>query len=503
MSKGKLIVFALFSLLGALSSGAYPSTKLAYQDQVEPTIETPKVDLAGTSQNSNGALSFYFQNIELRTLLQLISKISNLNFVISDSVKGNVTLNLKNVTWREALNIILKTHGLTDRQIGNVMFINTLDEVSKMDIKEYEADQQVVNLAPLSSAILELKYMNAKDLSDILKGSNNTLLTTRGQVVVDPRTNSIIIRDVAANIADIRKLVQKLDIPARQVLIEARIVNIDVNYEKQLGVRFGLSNTRQLTGTWAGASQLAQGTNIANLDPITQRLNFNNPAASFATGASPGSIGLALAKLGNVLLDLELSALEEEGHSEIIASPRVIASNQQKATIQTGQQIPYQQATSSGATAIAFENAALSLEITPQITPDNRVVLALKATQDTAGTAPVTSQTTSSGSGTTSSSASFGPPPINTEEVQSNIILNNNETVVLGGVYKRSKQKTVDRVPFFGSLPLIGSLFRFSHEQNERSELLIFITPKIIESAPIKTAQKTIKKKVLVDAEDE
>lgn len=441
------------------------------------------------SQLGGGNLSFYFQNIELRTLLQLVSKLSGLNFVISDAVKGNITLNLKNVTWQQALDIVLKTHGLTARQIGNVMFINTLDEVSKMDVKEFEADQQVINLSPLNSTIIQLKYMNAKDLADILKGSANSLLTSRGQVVVDLRTNSAIIRDVEANIAEIRRLVKKLDVPARQVLIEARIVNIDVTFEKQLGVRFGLSNTKQLSGTWNGASQLPQGVNIANVNPITNRLNFNNPAATFANGAVPGSIGIALARLGNVLLDLELSALEEEGHSETIASPRVITSNQQKATIETGQQIPYQQSTSSGATAIAFQNAVLSLEITPQITPDNKVILTLKATQDTVGVAPVTSTSTSSGTGgasgaSTSTSTSFGPPPINTEEVSSNIILNNNETIVLGGVYKRTKQKTVDRVPFFGSLPLVGALFRFISESNDRSELLIFITPKIIESKP-------------------
>ncbi len=498
--KAKFYSFLVLAISAGLNQIAYsqiPTFQVHAQQQAQTS------QLATAPQNGSGNLSFYFQNIELRTLLQLISKISNLNFVISDAVKGSVTLNLKNVTWQEALNIVLKTHGLSARQISNVMFINTLDEVSKMDIKEFEADQQVVNMSPLNSAIIQLKYMSAKDLADILKGSNNTLLTTRGQVVVDPRTNSAIIRDISTNIADIKKLVQKLDVPARQVLIEARIVNIAVNYEKQLGVRFGLSNTKQLSGSWAGASQLAQGTSIADVNPITSRLNFNNPAATFASGATPGSIGLALARLGNVLLDLELSALEEEGHSETIASPRVITSNQQKAIIQTGQQIPYQQSTSSGATAIAFENAVLSLEITPQITPDNRVVLTLKATQDTAGNAPVTSQSTSSGTGTTSTSTSFGPPPINTEEVQSNIILNNNETVVLGGVYQRNKQKKVDRVPFFGSLPLIGKFFRFTNEQDDRSELLIFITPKIIDTAPVRTAANHTAKKVAIDAKDD
>lgn len=481
---GNFIALLVFQA-GLMTQPAYSAASSQYQVQVQ----TP-ASAAATAQKGSGSLSFYFQNIELKALLQLIGKLSGLNFVISDAVKGNITLNLKNVTWQEALNIVMKTHGLSSRQIGNVMFINTLDEISKMDMKEFQADQQVINLAPLTSAVLRLKYMTAKDLADILKSSNNSLLTTRGQVVVDPRTNTAIIRDVAANVSDIKKLVKKLDIPARQVLIEARIVNIDVTYEKQLGVRFGISNTKQLSGTLSGANQLAQGVNVNSVSPITDRLNFNNPASTFAGGAVPGSIGLALARLGNVLLDLELSALEEEGHSETIASPRVITSNQQKATIQTGQQIPYQQSTSSGATAIAFENAVLSLEITPQITPDNKIVLSLKATEDTAGSPTVTSQATTSGSGgtsgtTSSTSTSFGPPPINTEEVESNIILNNNETIVLGGVYKRTKSKTLDRIPFFGSLPLIGAFFRFTNEQNTRSELLIFITPKIVEAKPV------------------
>lgn len=479
--------------------GEVSASSSQYQVQIEP--QPPKsAAVLPAPQSGTGSLSFYFQNIELRSLLQLVGKLSGLNFVISDAVKGNVTLNLKNVTWHEALNIIMKTNGLGSRQIGNVMFINTLDEISKMDMKEFQADQQVVNLSPLTSSVIPLKYMLAKDLAEMLKGTNNSLLTARGQIVIDPRTNTVIVRDINANVSEIKRLVKRLDIPARQVLIEARIVNIDVTYEKQLGVRFGLSNTKQLSGTLSGANQLAQGVNVANVNPLTNRLNFNNPAATFASGATPGSIGIALARLGNVLLDLELSALEEEGHSEIIASPRVIASNQQKATIQTGQQIPYQQSTSSGATAVAFENAVLSLEITPQITPDHRIVLTLKATEDTAGTPTTLSTSTSSGSGGTggsssSTSTSFGPPPINTQEVESNVILNNNETIVLGGVYKRTKSTTIDRIPFFGSLPLVGGLFREKTEQNSRSELLIFITPKIIESKPV-MASKSCKKRV-------
>lgn len=479
---GFSLLISLLSIL--LASIAFSATPL-YQVRAQSLALSSGVSQV---QNGSGSLSFYFQNIDLRTLLQLISKISGLNFVISDAVKGSVTLNLKNVTWQEALNIVLKTHGLTARQIGNVMFINTIDEISKMDMKEFEADEQMVKLAPLNSMILQLKYMNAKDLADILKGTSNSLLTSRGQIVVDPRTNSAIIRDVSSNLKDVQRLVKKLDVPARQVLIEARIVTIDVNYEKQLGIRFGLSNTRQLSGTWAGASQLPQGINVANVNPITDRLNFNNPAATFASGATPGSVGLALAHLGSILLDLELSALEEEQHGETISTPRLITSNQQKAVIQQGQQIPYQQATSSGATSIAFVNAVLSLEITPQITPDNRIVLKLKATEDSQGAGQVTSTSTSSSTGTTSTSV--GPPVINTQEVESDVLLNNNETIVLGGIYQRTSSKTIDRIPFFGSLPVVGALFRFTSVQDSRKELLIFITPKIVESKPMKTAAK-------------
>jgi type IV pilus assembly protein PilQ len=303
------------------------------------------------------------------------------------------------------------------------------------------------------------------------------LLTSRGQIAVDARTNSLIIRDTRDNLKDVIPEIRKLDVPARQVLIEARIVNINVTYEEELGIRFGVSNSRHLTGTFQGANSLTQGTGLpfvtnagGTVDP-TQRLNFNIPAAQLFDGSNPGSIAIALAHIGPALLDLELSALEGEDHAKIVAKPRVITSNQQKAIIQTGEEIPYQEATSSGATSVTFKNAVLSLEIVPQITPNNKIILDLKATEDSRGAnvnigAPGTTTTT--------------VPAINTQEVQSHVLLNNNETIVLGGVYKESKDHAVDRVPFFGSLPLIGALFRHTHDQASKQELLIFITPKII-----------------------
>lgn len=459
-----------------LNLQAYPETQL--DDPLHYVSNTKSVTPASFNvATGTGNLSFDFQSIDIRTLLQLIAKNANLNFVVSDSVKGNISLNLKNVTWDQALKIVLESHGLGSRKEGNVIFISTLDELTTNQTKQLQSDETISNLAPLASEIVHLKYSNAKDVADLLKSQNGTLLTPRGQIAVDSRTNSLIIRDVSRNLNDLVHAIRQLDVPAKQVLIEARIVNIDVNFEKQLGARFGVTHTPWLSGTFFGANSLAQGTAPANvvnatqtIDP-TQRLNFNVPATALF-GNVPGSIGIAVANLGGILLDLELSALEGEDHAELISSPRVMTSNQKKAVIQTGEEIPYQESTSSGATSVSFKNAVLSLEIIPQITPDNKIILNVKATQDTRGTNTVLSAT----AGSTASSV----PAINTQEVESNIILNNNETVVLGGVYKQIKENTIVRIPFFGSLPVVGALFRSQNLQNEKTELLIFLTPKII-----------------------
>lgn len=441
-----------------------------YNVSVKPTV---------SDNTAPGKLSFNFQNIDIKSLLQLIAKTSGLNFVISDAVKGSITINLKNVTWQQALDIILNSHGLASRKEGNVLYISTIDDISGTETKQFQAQEQLSNLAPLESKIVRLKFTNATDLAKFVKSPDNNLMTPRGQIAVDTRTNSVIIRDVKSNLDSLIIAINKLDIPAKQVLIEARIVNIDVIYEEELGVRFGVSNTSHLSGTFQGANSITSGvspssvTNVAGTVDPTQRLNFNIPAAQLFDGSNPGSVALALARLGPILLDLELSALEGESHAQVIARPRVMASNQQKAVIETGQEIPYQAATSSGATSVDFKKAVLSLEITPQITPDNRIILNLKATEDSVGqninVAPV---------GANPSNI----PAINTQDVQSSVLLNNNETIVLGGVYKQSKVNVIDRIPFVSSLPVVGNLFKHTHEQDEKHELLIFITPKIINS---------------------
>lgn len=482
---------------------AIPTKNVPDLIPVEMNRRGDKSDQTGQSSSftqPNGKISFYFQNVAIKTLLQLIAKNSGLNFIISEDVKGSTTLNLKNVTWRQALDIILQSHGLASKQIGTALFISTTEDIAAKQAKEFQAAQDATNMAPLSTSLINLKYSDAAEIAKVLKSSDGSLLTQRGEVSVNAPTNSIIVRDVASNLTDIKKYVNRLDIPARQVSIEARIVNIDATYEGQLGVRFGVSNTHSLSGTLAGANQLRNGTNVAAVTPLSQRLNFNIPANVLSTGTTPGSIGLALARLGPILLDMELSALEEEGHTQIISKPRVVTANQQKATIQAGEEIPYQQATSSGATSIEFKKAVLSLEIVPQITPDDRIILKLKANQDTRGPQLLVAQgsdttgSSSSGSGTsattTSTPAVFGPPTINTQAVESQVLLNDNETVVIGGIYKLTKSNTFDRVPFFGSLPLVGGLFRHRGIKNEKSELLIFLTPKIIKQKPRNYAEK-------------
>lgn len=445
----------------------------AFTDPLALQNNTPTVPLSST--NNSGKLSFFFQDIEVRTLLQLIAKSSGLNFIISDAVKGKTTINLKDVTWKQALNVVMKSHGLTDQRIGAVIYISTIEEMTSNESKKLQSDQMISNLAPLKSSIIHLKYANAKDAADFLKSQAGTLLTARGQVAVDNRTNSVVIRDTTTNLTDLQRAIKQLDIPTKQVLIEARIVTLDTSYEEQLGIKFGLSNSTHLSGTLAGANQLLQGTSLANINPLSNRLNFSNPASQLPSGATPGSVGMALAKIGGVFLDLELSAIEEEGHGQVIASPHVITSNLQKATIETGEEIPYQESTSSGATSISFKKAVLSLEITPQITPNNKVILHMKATEDTRG------QQLQISAGTTAGAPPvLGPPIINSQDVESNVLLNNNETIVIGGIYQQTKLNNVDRIPFLGQLPVVGSLFSSNNISNTRTELLIFVTPKII-----------------------
>lgn len=409
-------------------------------------------------------ISLNFQNIKVRAVLQLLAEFTGTNMVVSDTVNGDITLRLNNVPWDQALAIILKTRGLDKRKMGSVLLIAPANEISAREKAELEAQKQVEELAPLRSELIQINYAKAGDLASLLKEKGNSLLSPRGNVSVDARTNTLWVQDTGQQLEEIRSLVHKLDIPVRQVLIEARVVMVDRDFEQELGVRFGVTKANHLSGTLEGANELAGLTPVTDI-PVANRLNLDLPAIPAA--GTPATLGIAVAKLGNdVLLDLELSALESEGRGQVISSPRLITANQQPALIESGEEIPYQEATSSGATATSFKKAVLSLQVTPQITPDDKIILALQVNQDTP-----------------SAQRFNGVPAILTKEIRTNVLVDNGQTVVLGGIYKQTNNSDIRRVPFLGSLPVVGYLFRSKSTTSQREELLIFVTPKIIQQS--------------------
>lgn len=450
--------------------------QIAYQADNSFTIDVkPIEELSAAEKQKNEfafkgeRLSLNFQNIEVRAVLQLIADFTDLNLITSDTVKGNVTLRLKNVPWDHALDIILRSKGLAKVEDGNVISIAPAEEVAA----RAKLDETIDAQAPLISESIQVNYAKASDLTTLLKTKDNSLLSERGSVGVDQRTNKLLIRDTAKNIDAITALVHELDIPVKQVLIESRVVLATNDFSKELGVRFGVSNietkANKLQVVGGGHSAVSEiAFDVLNQeDEVTynypELYNVNLPANNLA--ATAGKIGLAFANLPlGTLLDLELSAAQAEGKSETVSSPRIITSDQEKAVIETGTEIPYQEASSSGATTVSFKKAVLKLEVTPQITPDDRVIMELDVSKDNPDFANVV----------------LGVPPINTQSVQTKVLVDNGETIVLGGVYEQTKSSQVNRVPFFADLPIIGVLFRSKFEQNDKSELLIFVTPKIL-----------------------
>lgn len=408
-------------------------------------------------------ISLNFQNIQIRAVLRLLAEFTGLNIVVNQKVEGNITLRLNNTPWDQALDIILRTNSLDKRVTGNIMMVAPSSELLKQEKAELKSQIEVSNLSPLRSELLQLNYAKAADIATLLKDKNNSLLSKRGALSVDARTNTIWIQDTGAQIEEIRELIKKLDVPVKQVLIEARIVEVTKDFTRDLGISWGVSrpspnSSGALSGSLRGANQIAR----ADVVSLADRLNVDLHAAP-AIGTA-ASVGLALATLGDgILLDLELSAMETEGRGEVIASPRLITMNQQPAVIESGEEIPYQEATSSGATAVAFKKAVLSLKVTPQITPDGKIMMELQINQDRP-------------SGQTFNHV----PSILTKEIQTTVFVDNGQTIVLGGIYKQDRNNSVRRVPFLGQLPLIGVLFRNSNTTNANEELLIFITPRII-----------------------
>jgi type IV pilus assembly protein PilQ len=452
---------------------------LAYQTDRVYTIEVAPISKEEEEKKKKAKfgftgerLSLNFQDIEVRSVLQLLADFTGLNLVVSDSVEGNLTLRLKNVPWDQAMDIILKTKGLDQRKAGNVILIAPTDEIAAREKLELEARKQVEELERLRTEFIKVNYAKASDMADLLKQVDNAILSPRGSVSVDERTNTLLIKDTNSSLSNVRTLLLELDIPVRQVLIESRVVIAGDDFSKELGVRFGVSRDSQgaLDDGNAGytSGSLDGVRNLANDDPLgDETLNVNMPVQNPA-----GSFALALAKLPlGTLLEMELSAAQIEGRGEVVSSPRVITADSHTARIEQGVEIPYLELDDGDAT-LKFRKAVLSLEVTPQITPDDRVIMDLDVHKDNVG------ENVSFGSG-------LSAPSIDTREVQSQLLVDNGQTVVLGGIYETEKATQITRVPFFSDLPFIGNLFKSSLEVDDRTELLIFVTPKILQGASL------------------
>jgi len=450
---------------------AYQTDKI-YTIEVAPISKEEEEKKKKTKFGYTGErLSLNFQDIEVRSVLQLLADFTGLNLVVSDSVTGNLTLRLKNVPWDQAMDIILKTKGLAQRRAGNVILIAPTDEIAAREKLELESRKQVEELERLSTEFIKVNYAKAEEMAELLNQKDNAILSNRGSVSVDVRTNTLLVKDTNSSLASVRQLLAELDIPVRQVLIESRVVIASDDFSKELGVRFGVSrdslgagttgDTAVTAGNLNGITDLVNNNTFSATDGLNVNLPVQNPAGSFA---------LALAKLPlGTLLEMELSAAQIEGRGEVVSSPRVITADSHTARIEQGVEIPYLELDDGDAT-LKFRKAVLSLEVTPQITPDDRVIMDLDVHKDSVG------ELVSFGAG-------LSAPSIDTREVQSQLLVDNGQTVVLGGIYETINTKQISRVPFFGDLPIIGALFRSSTIIDDRSELLIFVTPKILQGA--------------------
>jgi len=433
--------------------------------KIEPMSLSQQEELENKKTYTGDPISLDFQDVPVRQVLQIIAQVNGFNLVTTDTVTGNVTISLSGVPWDQALDMILRVKGLDKRLEGNILLIAPTEELTARETQALQSKKQVSDLAPLSTVNISVNYAKAANLATILKSSEGGILSERGTVTVDERTNTMLIRDTLPSIDEARKMIDALDIPVKQVLIESRMVTVLDNVDEELGVRWGLSDRESdsgVSGTIEGAETIAGG----SIPSIDDRLNVNLPVS----GAT-GTIGFQIASLvDGTILDLELSALESENKGEIIASPRITVANQQEAYIEQGTEIPYVQATSSGATSVEFKKAVLSLRVTPQITPDNRIILDLVVTQDTRG------ETVSTSTG--------DAVAIDTQEIKTQVLVENGETIVLGGIFQQTSTDNVSKVPLFGDLPFLGVLFRNTSEFQEKRELLIFVTPKIITEKP-------------------
>lgn len=409
-------------------------------------------------------LSLNFQDVEVRAVLQVIADFTNLNIIASDSVGGNLTLRLRDVPWDQALDIVLQANGLDKRQTGNVIFVAPSKEMADRELLELEAKQQVAEMEPLITETFQLNHRRVNSIS--FEG----ILSERGTINLDEISNTLTVTDIPLRIAEVRKRIKRLDVFERQVMIEARIVEATETFSRNLGARFGVKNVSR-----AGNNEFMVGGNINDNSSalgedrkliLNDGFNVNLPAAAGAALAGgPATLGLSLLKINNSrLINLELSALETDTKGRVIASPRVVTAHGVEAIIEQGDRVPFQQATSSGATSIRFMNAVLSLKVKPLITFDNQIDMELSVNQDKIG----------------ESINAFLPPPINTKQVTTKVLVENGGTVVIGGIFERSENNVVNKVPLLGDIPYIGHIFRNTAKQDDKRELLVFVTPRIL-----------------------
>ncbi len=467
----------VISAQGDFEQLAYQSDN-QYTIEIKPSLKRSAVD--EKKEYTGERLTLNFQDIDVRSVLQLLADTSGQNIVVSDSVTGNLTLRLQNVPWDQALDIVLRTKGLDKRRQDNVIIIGPTEELASREKAELAAHKEVQELSPTHTEFMQVNYAKVSDLSKLIKTTNakDSMLSPRGTLSIDERTNTLLVQDTADKLGDIRRLVQALDVPVKQVLIEARIVIVSDTFERDFGARLGLTG---FTTAGPGSLITVSGNNLGtdsilssafpasstkpsgfvNFPTLDNRYQVNLPAAN-----TNGSIGLSVLA-GKHVLDLELSAAQNEGKSETISAPRVITANQKQATIMQGVEIPYQESASSGATTTQFKNAVLSLKVTPLITPDNRVILDLDVADDSVG-----QQITSATGGSV--------PSIDTREIITQVLVNDGQTVVLGGILDTTKTKSANKVPFLADIPVLGNLFKSTTNINNKTELLIFITPKIL-----------------------
>ncbi|MFT3666583.1 MAG: type IV pilus secretin PilQ [Piscinibacter sp.] len=468
--------------------GAWEHSAYQSDNQFVLEVRPQKVDPNKLTQGPGYAgekLSLNFQNIEVRALLQVIADFTNFNVVTSDTVTGNVTLRLKDVPWDQALDIILQAKGLGLRKSGNVIWIAPKDELAAKEKVELESKAQVAQLEPLRTQAFQLNYAKAEEVANGLTGQNQSggssgtgtkILSPRGSVIFETRTNQLFVSDIPSKLEEIQMMIGKIDIPVRQVLIEARIVIADDNFGRSLGVKLGATDMRGIRGGmpgWSvgGNNRVTVGGNmnaVGGQTVQTDVLNFNDTSfvslpAIGQNNYNPASFALSLfGASSNRFLNLEISAIEADGRGKVVSSPRVVTADQTKALIEQGTELPYQVATSSGATSLQFRKANLKLEVTPQITPEGSVILDVDVNKDSVGQA---------------TAAGFA---IDTKHVKTQVLVENGGTVVIGGIFEQSDRTDVTKVPFLGDIPVLGNLFKTTTKSSERTELLIFLTPKVV-----------------------